>query len=285
MTRSTLCLALLAALCGAALASRELVTPAPTGRELLQSANDCARSVPNCNQCRFQFFRGTVTRAICTRCETGYASSSRAVPAVSHARRARAALAGRHPPRRPPPTAGAGRPPALPRSGGGRAQQRAQRRCGCRRPRAPRPRRARARRAGRPPPLRRPPFQPTPPLTPAAPPPPAPPPRVRRRLPVEHHRQHVRRLRRRQLLPRLQDDRGVCHRRRLRRHQGDHHATSPSPSASAVSGAAALAPGARGRPGARPAPASAPSRPCAPPACSWPPAGTRACAPPGIKFR
>ena len=75
MTRSALCLALLAALCGAAAAGRAMegplsvggVTPAPTGRELLQSANDCTRSVPHCAACRFQFFRGTVTRAICTR--------------------------------------------------------------------------------------------------------------------------------------------------------------------------------------------------------------------------
>lgn len=48
----------LAALCGAALA---------------QTSDDCSRSVPNCRSCRYQFYRGTVTRAICTRCNTGYA--------------------------------------------------------------------------------------------------------------------------------------------------------------------------------------------------------------------
>lgn len=42
-----LCLAALAA--GAA--ARDLPLEAAAGRELLQSAADCARSVPNCNTC------------------------------------------------------------------------------------------------------------------------------------------------------------------------------------------------------------------------------------------
>jgi hypothetical protein len=56
-----------------ALASREL--SADNGRQLLQSPNatDCSRSVPNCKTCRYQFFRGTVTKAICLTCEVGYA--------------------------------------------------------------------------------------------------------------------------------------------------------------------------------------------------------------------
>ena len=65
-----LSLVLLAALCGAAL-GRDF---SPAGRELLQTptADECARSVPNCKACRYQFFRGTVTRAICTQCTTGH---------------------------------------------------------------------------------------------------------------------------------------------------------------------------------------------------------------------
>ena len=64
-----LSLVLLAALCGAAL-GRDF---SPAGRDLLQvSADECNRAVNGCKTCRFQFFRGTVTRAICTQCITGY---------------------------------------------------------------------------------------------------------------------------------------------------------------------------------------------------------------------
>ena len=28
--------------------------------------------MPNCKACRYQFFRGTITKAICTQCDTGY---------------------------------------------------------------------------------------------------------------------------------------------------------------------------------------------------------------------
>lgn len=37
-----------------------------------QTEADCDRSVKNCVQCRYQFFRGTTTKAICTKCKTGY---------------------------------------------------------------------------------------------------------------------------------------------------------------------------------------------------------------------
>jgi hypothetical protein len=37
-----------------------------------QTEADCDRSVKNCRQCRYQFFRGTTTKAICTKCDTGY---------------------------------------------------------------------------------------------------------------------------------------------------------------------------------------------------------------------
>lgn len=64
-----LSLVLLAALCGAAL-GRDF---SPAGRDLLQvSSAECNRAVNGCKTCRFQFFRGTVTRAICTQCNTGY---------------------------------------------------------------------------------------------------------------------------------------------------------------------------------------------------------------------
>lgn len=36
------------------------------------TAADCNRSVRHCDTCRYQFFRGTTTKAICTKCETGY---------------------------------------------------------------------------------------------------------------------------------------------------------------------------------------------------------------------
>jgi len=74
--RAGLALFCLAALFSAALASRELVSDEfDSGRQLLQTPNatDCSRSVPNCKTCRYQFFRGTVTKAICLTCELGYA--------------------------------------------------------------------------------------------------------------------------------------------------------------------------------------------------------------------
>lgn len=33
---------------------------------------DCAAFIPNCNRCRFQFYRGTTTKAICESCTRGY---------------------------------------------------------------------------------------------------------------------------------------------------------------------------------------------------------------------
>lgn len=46
---------------------------ASSGRQLQQlpTAADCSRAVPHCRACRFQAF-GTVTKAVCTFCETGY---------------------------------------------------------------------------------------------------------------------------------------------------------------------------------------------------------------------
>ena len=61
-------LLLLAAALGFASASRDLSAPegelAPSSRHLLQgpAAADCDRSVKHCQSCRFQFFRGTVTK-------------------------------------------------------------------------------------------------------------------------------------------------------------------------------------------------------------------------------
>jgi hypothetical protein len=63
----------LAALCGSAAAGRPDLfdVSGDAGRGLLQSGADCS-SIPNCATCRFQFVRGTVTRAVCTACNTGY---------------------------------------------------------------------------------------------------------------------------------------------------------------------------------------------------------------------
>jgi hypothetical protein len=63
---------LLALALGAADAARELGASGPAGRSLLQTATDCDRSIKHCSQCRYQFFRGTVTKAICTQCQPGY---------------------------------------------------------------------------------------------------------------------------------------------------------------------------------------------------------------------
>ncbi|GBF88751.1 hypothetical protein Rsub_01652 [Raphidocelis subcapitata] len=41
-------------------------------RRLLQTADDCARSVPKCVACRYQFVQGTVSKAVCLACEQGY---------------------------------------------------------------------------------------------------------------------------------------------------------------------------------------------------------------------
>ena len=49
-----------------------LIGALPGRRQLQQTQADCARSVPGCKACRFQFFKGTVTRAVCTQCDTGY---------------------------------------------------------------------------------------------------------------------------------------------------------------------------------------------------------------------
>ncbi|KAI8467373.1 MAG: hypothetical protein J3K34DRAFT_523771 [Monoraphidium minutum] len=86
MRHSDLALAVLALLAGAAAAARApgLAAPGaappggadgPAGRQLLQAspnATDCDRSVKNCVACRYQFYRGTITKAICTRCAIGY---------------------------------------------------------------------------------------------------------------------------------------------------------------------------------------------------------------------
>jgi hypothetical protein len=68
------CIALicLAALCGAA-AARDLsmFDVAAHGRELLQSTTECSRSIANCDTCTFRTV-GSTTRAICTKCATGY---------------------------------------------------------------------------------------------------------------------------------------------------------------------------------------------------------------------
>ena len=60
-------LLLWAAALGCATASRDLSAPedlSPSSRHLLQgpAAADCDRSVKHCQSCRFQFFRGTVTK-------------------------------------------------------------------------------------------------------------------------------------------------------------------------------------------------------------------------------
>lgn len=60
-------LLLAAAVLGYAHASRELsedFTAAASGRQLLQTPNatDCDRSVKHCDTCRYQFYRGTVTK-------------------------------------------------------------------------------------------------------------------------------------------------------------------------------------------------------------------------------
>jgi hypothetical protein len=55
-------LLLLAAVLGAASASRAIEEP--SGRQLLQAPTsaDCDRSVKHCTACRYQFYRGTVTK-------------------------------------------------------------------------------------------------------------------------------------------------------------------------------------------------------------------------------
>jgi hypothetical protein len=64
----------LAAVCGSALASRPDLFDASgdAGRALLQDSAACGAAIQNCNACRYQFFRGTVTRAICTACGAGF---------------------------------------------------------------------------------------------------------------------------------------------------------------------------------------------------------------------
>jgi hypothetical protein len=65
----------LAAVCGSALATRADLFDASgdAGRSLLQqTGTQCSGAITHCNACRYQFFRGTVTRAICTACDTGY---------------------------------------------------------------------------------------------------------------------------------------------------------------------------------------------------------------------
>jgi hypothetical protein len=66
---------LVALFSSAALATRELpVDGDDQGRQLLQTPGtaDCDRSVKNCLTCRYQFLAGTVSRAICLTCATGY---------------------------------------------------------------------------------------------------------------------------------------------------------------------------------------------------------------------
>jgi hypothetical protein len=58
----------LAGLAGVAMA-RDL---SADGRGLLQNEVDCKRSIDNCATCRYAFFHGTVTKAICLSCDAGY---------------------------------------------------------------------------------------------------------------------------------------------------------------------------------------------------------------------
>ncbi|KAI8474459.1 MAG: hypothetical protein J3K34DRAFT_493826 [Monoraphidium minutum] len=53
-------------------AAPDASTQAAPGRRLAQTAEDCANSVPHCMQCRYQFYGGTATKAVCSRCEVGY---------------------------------------------------------------------------------------------------------------------------------------------------------------------------------------------------------------------
>jgi hypothetical protein len=59
----------LAGLAGVAVATRDL---SADGRGLLQTEADCKRSIDYCSTCRYAFFHGTVTKAICLSCDTGY---------------------------------------------------------------------------------------------------------------------------------------------------------------------------------------------------------------------
>jgi hypothetical protein len=58
-----------AGLAGVAVATRDL---SADGRSLLQTETDCKRSIDNCATCRYAFFHGTVTKAICLSCDAGY---------------------------------------------------------------------------------------------------------------------------------------------------------------------------------------------------------------------
>ncbi|GBF88748.1 hypothetical protein Rsub_01649 [Raphidocelis subcapitata] len=59
----------LAGLAGVAVATRDL---SADGRGLLQTEADCKRSIDFCSTCRYAFLHGTVTKAICLSCDTGY---------------------------------------------------------------------------------------------------------------------------------------------------------------------------------------------------------------------
>ncbi|GBF99837.1 hypothetical protein Rsub_12537 [Raphidocelis subcapitata] len=48
--------------------------PAASGRALLQTAEDCSRAVPNCDECIYVRAAAGFTRTQCTRCAWGYAS-------------------------------------------------------------------------------------------------------------------------------------------------------------------------------------------------------------------
>jgi hypothetical protein len=74
MARCGLALFCLVALfSSAAMASLEVSADGDQqGRQLLQDGTDCDRSIKNCATCRYQFYRATVTLAICLTCQPGY---------------------------------------------------------------------------------------------------------------------------------------------------------------------------------------------------------------------
>lgn len=76
--RHQLCLVVIVvALLAVAAGSRDLLlvdVGAISSRQLLQkpTRKDCQRSVPKCAACKYQFFQGTTTKAVCTACDPGF---------------------------------------------------------------------------------------------------------------------------------------------------------------------------------------------------------------------
>jgi hypothetical protein len=96
MTLRGLLLLLALAPAAAVASARGGATPSgPFRRGLTQAPDDCAQDVPFCTSCRFQAFRGTTTRAICFRCEDGYAAKALGRACCECARRRRALGRGR----------------------------------------------------------------------------------------------------------------------------------------------------------------------------------------------